>query len=547
MPSASARCSTETRATSGAARASVPEEVGCTLEPGCRQPASWWRSWWRSESWRWPDRRGRTPSALDALTVDLLLDQPGLVVIDAAANGRTYDTAPHPTARRQLATAVLDALGVPHDTAQVDPDVSTLYHEVGFNVALHEAFANTDVPGAVRIDTGPLQKVAAGVGVLLLDVCGVAKPGLTLAVTAASPTSAPDPGARVHRRPTATTARRGRCPPTPLRSSSPGAPNRSVRRSPRSRTVQLLCGVPKGTQIRRWSPPTRSYSRGTRQAHVTGPEPSGLLQAGLVVVFRAKARVDLVVPKAQVGRFSFGPPDGPRASRRLTMPKCSTDPAHAWTASGVRVWVDEAGCVPITVQIDGRTVRTVRLPVGAPCPGRLPPPSTRCRARAGMMPVVAVWEPEGENWIRWARTPGFDAYWYFRDTVFDAILPSPHGLTLEVGCGEGRVTRDLVARGHDVVALDPAPTLVRAAAEEDPVQVRDRDGLRLPFPEDRVGVVVTYNVLQNVADLPGAVQEMSRVLRPGGALCVCVVHPVTDLGGFEPGATAAASSSRRHG
>lgn len=133
-------------------------------------------------------------SALDALTVDLLLDQAGLVVVDAAANGHTYDTAPHSAAQRRLATAVLDALGVPHDTAQVDPDSSTLYHEVGFNVALHEAFANTGVPGAVRIDTAPLQKVAAGVGDLILDVCGVAKPGLTLAVTATSPAAAPDPG-----------------------------------------------------------------------------------------------------------------------------------------------------------------------------------------------------------------------------------------------------------------------------------------------------------------------------------------------------------------
>jgi hypothetical protein len=26
-----------------------------------------------------------------------------------------------------------------------------------------------------------------------------------------------------------------------------------------------------------------------------------------------------------------------------------------------------------------------------------------------MMPGVGVWEPEGENWIRWARTPGSDA------------------------------------------------------------------------------------------------------------------------------------------
>ena len=134
------------------------------------------------------------PSALDAMTVDLLLDQSGLVVIDAAANGHTYDTAPHPAAQRRVATAVLDALGVPHATAQVDPGSSTLYHEVGFNVTLHEPFANTDVPGTVRIDTGPLQKVAAGLGVLILDVCGVAKPGLTLAVTATSPASDPDPG-----------------------------------------------------------------------------------------------------------------------------------------------------------------------------------------------------------------------------------------------------------------------------------------------------------------------------------------------------------------
>jgi SAM-dependent methyltransferase len=151
-----------------------------------------------------------------------------------------------------------------------------------------------------------------------------------------------------------------------------------------------------------------------------------------------------------------------------------------------------------------------------------------------MIPGVAVWEPEAENWIRWARTPGFDAYWYFRDAVFEAILPTPLGLTLEVGCGEGRVTRDLVARGHDVVALDPAPTLLRAAAEADPVRrYAIADGADLPFADERFAVLVTYNVLQNVADLHGSVQEMSRVLRPGGVLCVCVVHPVTDLGAFE--------------
>ena len=126
-----------------------------------------------------------------------------------------------------------------------------------------------------------------------------------------APRPPPTPGARVHRRPTATTARRGRCPPTPLRSSSPGAPNRSVRRSPRwPSALQLLCGVPEGnpdpTMVAAYPILLLDAARGRRI--VTGPEPAGLLQAGLVVVFRAKARVDLVVPKAQVGRFSFGPP-----------------------------------------------------------------------------------------------------------------------------------------------------------------------------------------------------------------------------------------------
>jgi SAM-dependent methyltransferase len=154
-----------------------------------------------------------------------------------------------------------------------------------------------------------------------------------------------------------------------------------------------------------------------------------------------------------------------------------------------------------------------------------------------MMPGVAVWEPQGENWIRWARTPGFDAYWYFRDAVFDAVLPPPRGRALEVGCGEGRVTRDLVDRGYDVVAVDPAATLVHAAVDVDPVRrYAIAEGSELPFPDDRFHLVVSYNVLQNVPDLLRALQEIERVLRPGGSLCVCVIHPVTDLGDFEDGA-----------
>jgi hypothetical protein len=72
-------------------------------------------------------------------------------------------------------------------------------------------------------------------------------------------------------------------------------------------------------------------------------------------------------------------------------------------------------------------------------------------------------EERAQGWLAWARTPGHDAYWTYRDAFF-ALVPEPGAATLEVGCGEGRVVRDLVARGHRMTGLDASPTLVGAAA-----------------------------------------------------------------------------------
>jgi len=149
------------------------------------------------------------------------------------------------------------------------------------------------------------------------------------------------------------------------------------------------------------------------------------------------------------------------------------------------------------------------------------------------MSAAGEWEPDADNWLSWARTPGFDAYWYFRDAFFDVILPTPGRRTLEIGCGEGRVTRDLVARGHAVVAVDTAATLVRHAHEADTVACYGvADGAALPFPDGAFDIVVAYNALQVVGDMARTVSEAARVLTTGGVLCACIAHPVTDLGEF---------------
>jgi SAM-dependent methyltransferase len=143
------------------------------------------------------------------------------------------------------------------------------------------------------------------------------------------------------------------------------------------------------------------------------------------------------------------------------------------------------------------------------------------------------WEAEAANWIAWTRKPGHDAYWWYRDSFFD-LLPAAGGRTLEIGCGEGRVVRDLAARGHRVVGIDSAPTMLAAAREADPDgEYVLADAAALPFADGEFDLVVAYNSLMDIEDMAGAVREASRVLVPDGRLCLCITHPLADAGGFE--------------
>jgi SAM-dependent methyltransferase len=144
------------------------------------------------------------------------------------------------------------------------------------------------------------------------------------------------------------------------------------------------------------------------------------------------------------------------------------------------------------------------------------------------------WEREARNWIAWARTPGHDAYWAHSGPPFFELLPPPGRATLELGCGEGRVARDLAAQGHRVTGIDASPTLLDAARESDPGgRYLLADASALPFDDAAFDLVVAFNSLMDIEDMPGAVREAARVLEAGGRLCVCVTHPLADAGRWE--------------
>ena len=144
------------------------------------------------------------------------------------------------------------------------------------------------------------------------------------------------------------------------------------------------------------------------------------------------------------------------------------------------------------------------------------------------------WEAEAPKWAEFTRTPGHDSS--HQDINLPALrelLPEPGRRTLDLGCGEGRVSRLLQSLGHRVAGADAAPTMVRLAADHPdaaPALVADAAGL--PFRDAAFDLVVAYMCLHDMDQMPQATAEAARVLEPGGRLCASIPHPVNSAGAF---------------
>ena len=137
------------------------------------------------------------------------------------------------------------------------------------------------------------------------------------------------------------------------------------------------------------------------------------------------------------------------------------------------------------------------------------------------------WEEHALEWVRWAREPDHDSYWRYHREQFLELVPPPGRLTLDVGCGEGRLTRELAARGHDLVGIDVSPTMVAAARAQSPkLEFVEADAAQLPFDDEAADLAVAFMSLMDIDDMQGAVREVARVLEPGGRFVLAVVHPI---------------------
>src|SRR5260370_35441908 len=80
-----------------------------------------------------------------------------------------------------------------------------------------------------------------------------------------------------------------------------------------------------------------------------------------------------------------------------------------------------------------------------------------------MLPLGEGRDRRGHEGIAWSRT-GLDSYEKFHRDAFLPLVPAAGHLTVDIGCGEGRVSRDLRTLVHRGLAIDLSLTMGRAAA-----------------------------------------------------------------------------------
>ena len=123
------------------------------------------------------------------------------------------------------------------------------------------------------------------------------------------------------------------------------------------------------------------------------------------------------------------------------------------------------------------------------------------------------------DFISVALSYGQDRRWKRR--LIDLAAPQRGSRALDLATGTGDIAFALAARGARVVGLDITLRMIelaRAKRDRGLVRFLVGDMLALPFPSGCFDIVTTGYGLRNVPNLTTAIDEIGRVLAPGGQL-----------------------------
>jgi SAM-dependent methyltransferase len=137
-----------------------------------------------------------------------------------------------------------------------------------------------------------------------------------------------------------------------------------------------------------------------------------------------------------------------------------------------------------------------------------------------------LWERHADWWIE-GFTDGVDPE--YEEQILPLAAAELEGSTrvLDIGCGDGQVSRLAARLGAEVVGVDPTWNCVSVAAARGGGPVFARAGAAaLPFADATFDAVVACLVFEHIREVDAAIAEVSRVLQPGGRFCFFLNHPL---------------------
>lgn len=125
-------------------------------------------------------------------------------------------------------------------------------------------------------------------------------------------------------------------------------------------------------------------------------------------------------------------------------------------------------------------------------------------------------------------------------SLLELIPPNPDQTILDLGCGTGALTRQLLPLASRVAGADSSPDMIRQAQAQNPViEFLVCDALDLPFWEEW-DVVFSNAVFHWIGDHDALLESIRRALKPQGLL-VCEFGARGNIGAVEAGFSQAAA------
>lgn len=137
-----------------------------------------------------------------------------------------------------------------------------------------------------------------------------------------------------------------------------------------------------------------------------------------------------------------------------------------------------------------------------------------------------AWDEMAEGWN--SRSKNMWEYGSRKNIVPFMQSHLKQGSIIDIGCGDGYGSHVLKRSGFDVVGVDLSEEMITRANEQkidDSIVFKQADVNTLPFPDETFDAALVVNVIEWTEQPLQVLQELKRVIKPGGMICIGILGP----------------------